>query len=163
MLSCSVTSDSLQPHGLQHTRLLLEWVAISSSRESSQLRDQPRSPVVQVDSLLSEPTGKPYKHWDEMYIFELVICGFWGYIIRRGITGSYDSSTVNFCKKPSYWFPLCCTSLHSRQQCTRFPFSPYPRQHLLFVHFLNDSYSDRCEVIQFLLILDGYSWLCYPQ
>ena len=50
--SRSVVSDSLWPHGLEPTSLLcpwdfsrpriLEWVAISSSRESSQPRDQTR-------------------------------------------------------------------------------------------------------------------------
>ena len=48
-------SDSLQPHGLQPTRVLghgilqarlLEWVASSSSRESSQPRDQTRASYI---------------------------------------------------------------------------------------------------------------------
>ena len=34
---------------------ILEWVAVPFSRGSS----QPRSPELQVDSLLSEPPGKP--------------------------------------------------------------------------------------------------------
>ena len=47
-VSCAVMSDSLQPHGLQHARLLCpwnapgkntEWVAISFSRGPSQSRD----------------------------------------------------------------------------------------------------------------------------
>ena len=35
--------------------IILEWVAVPFSRGSS----QPRSPVLQVDSLPSEPPGKP--------------------------------------------------------------------------------------------------------
>ena len=65
--SCSVMSDPLRPHGLQlpgssaHGILqarILEWVAISFSRGSSQPRDQPGSPTLQADSLLCEPSGK---------------------------------------------------------------------------------------------------------
>ena len=37
---------------------ILEWVAMPSSRGSSQPRDKPRSPALQVDSLPSEPPGK---------------------------------------------------------------------------------------------------------
>ena len=38
---------------------VLEWVAMPSFRGSSQLRDGLRSPAFQVDSLPSEPPGKP--------------------------------------------------------------------------------------------------------
>ena len=37
---------------------MLEWVAMPSSKGSSQPRDQPRSPTLQTDSLLSEPFPK---------------------------------------------------------------------------------------------------------
>ena len=45
-------------HGILQGRML-EWAAISFSRGSSQPRDRPGSPALQVDSLLSEPPGKP--------------------------------------------------------------------------------------------------------
>ena len=47
---------------------ILEWVAMSSSRGSSQPRIETRSSVLQADSLPSEPPGKPY------YLSSLIIC-----------------------------------------------------------------------------------------
>jgi len=38
---------------------ILEWVAMPSSRGSSQPRDQTQVSILQVDSLPSEPPGKP--------------------------------------------------------------------------------------------------------
>ena len=45
-------------HGILQARIL-EWVAMPSSRGSSQPGIKPRSPTLQMDSLLSEPPGKP--------------------------------------------------------------------------------------------------------
>ena len=45
-------------HGILQARIL-EWVAFSFSRGSSQPRDRPRSPTLQADSLPAEPQGKP--------------------------------------------------------------------------------------------------------
>ena len=38
---------------------IVEWVAFPFSRESSQPREDPRSPALQADSLPAEPQGKP--------------------------------------------------------------------------------------------------------
>ena len=45
-------------HGILQAKIL-EWIAVPFSRESSQARDQPRSPTLQVDSSPAEPQGKP--------------------------------------------------------------------------------------------------------
>ena len=45
-------------HGILQARIL-EWVAVPSSRGSSQPRDWTRSPTLQADSLSSKPPGKP--------------------------------------------------------------------------------------------------------
>ena len=45
-------------HGILQARIL-EWVAISFSRESSQPRDRTQIPPLQVDFLPAEPQGKP--------------------------------------------------------------------------------------------------------
>ena len=70
VLSRSVVSDSLQPQGLQPTRLLCSW---GFSRQEYWSRFpcpppgdlpnpgiKPRSPVLRVDSLPAEPPGKPW-------------------------------------------------------------------------------------------------------
>ena len=70
--SRSVMSDSLwalgysppgsSVHGILQARVL-EWVAISFSRGSSQPRDRTKSPALQADALTSEPPGKCNIMW----------------------------------------------------------------------------------------------------
>ena len=55
-MNCSPPSSCV--HGILQARTL-EWVALSFSRGSSQPRDQPGSPALQTDFLLSEPPRKP--------------------------------------------------------------------------------------------------------
>ena len=45
-------------HGILHARIL-EWVAISFSRDLPDPGIEPRSPALQADALTSEPPGKP--------------------------------------------------------------------------------------------------------
>ena len=69
MLSCSAVSDSLRPQGLQPTRLFCPrgfsrqeyWSGLPCPPvgDLPDLGIEPRSPAWQVDSLLSEPPGKP--------------------------------------------------------------------------------------------------------
>ena len=53
---CSLPGSSV--HGIFQARIL-EWVAMPSSRGSSQPRVKPRSPALQTNSLPSETPGKP--------------------------------------------------------------------------------------------------------
>ena len=65
--SCSVICNSLRPqelclpgfsmHGIFQARVL-EWVAISFSRDLPDSGIEPRSPALQADTLLSEPPVK---------------------------------------------------------------------------------------------------------
>ena len=57
--NCGPPSSSI--HETFQARIL-EWVAMPSSRGSAQLRDRIQSPALQVDSLLTEPPGKPVKY-----------------------------------------------------------------------------------------------------
>ena len=56
-MDCSLPGSST--HGILQARVL-ECVAISFSRGSSQPRIEPRSPTLQEDAIPSEPPGKPY-------------------------------------------------------------------------------------------------------
>ena len=57
-MDCNPPSSSV--HGIFQARIL-EWVAISFSRASSQPMIEPGSPALQADSLTAEPPRKPYK------------------------------------------------------------------------------------------------------
>ena len=69
VISHSVVSDFLQPHGLQPARLLYPWGFFRQEHWSElpcpPLGDcpnpgiKPRSPTLQIDSLPAEPPGKP--------------------------------------------------------------------------------------------------------
>ena len=67
-VSGSVGSNSLWSHGVQPARILcpqilqagiLEWVTFPSPAELPNPGIKPRSPILQADSLLSEPPRKP--------------------------------------------------------------------------------------------------------
>ena len=62
-MDCSPPGSSV--HEIFQTRIL-EWVAISFSRGSSQPRDEPRSPALQADSLPTELQGKPMTNLDNI-------------------------------------------------------------------------------------------------
>ena len=55
-MDCSLPCSSA--HGILQARVP-EWVVVLFSRGSSQPRDQPSSPALQADLLLSEPLGNP--------------------------------------------------------------------------------------------------------
>ena len=71
-MDCSPPGSSV--HGILQARLL-EWVAISFSRESSWPRDHTQISALQVDSLPREPPTEPAANpWTGLTLFCISIC-----------------------------------------------------------------------------------------
>ena len=81
-MDCSPSSSSV--HGTLQARIL-EWVAISSSRGSSQPRDWPGSPTLQAGSLPPELSGKSFASGVKLKFFR------WGGYPRCSARTWYDA------------------------------------------------------------------------
>jgi len=78
-MDCSLPGSSV--HGILQERIL-EWVAMPSSRGSSRPRIEARSSALQVDSLLSDPPGKPtISHF--LWVRRSKPLPFWGLLIKK--------------------------------------------------------------------------------
>jgi hypothetical protein len=70
------------------------------------------------------------------HVFSLPVGTSSGYMPRRGIAGSSDSTMSNFLRNLQTDFQSGCMSLQSHQQWRSVPLSPHRCQHLLSPEFL---------------------------
>ena len=74
--------------------------------------------------------------------------------------GPFGNYIFIFSRKFHTVFHSDCTNLHPHQQCVRVPFYPHLVNICFFVCvLLNDSHSDRCEVISHFLKFEFSLWL----
>ena len=101
-MDCSLPGSSV--HGIFQTRIL-EWVAFPFSRRSSQSRDQTHSPVLQAESLPSQPTGKP-QCWPIKISLEMfsIIQKFLKQLIRIYVSHSLNPQWNSLVKVPGSEF-----------------------------------------------------------
>ena len=63
--------------------------------------------------------------------FWIIVLVFFRYVPKNGTVSSYGSSLFSFLRNLHTVFHSGRANLHFHQQCTRAPFLPHPRQHLL--------------------------------
>ena len=80
-----------------------------------------------------------------LMFFQISVLGSFRYISRSGITGLKDRLVFNFLRYVHIAFHSGYTNLHSHQQCKRVPFLHSLGSTCCW--FIDDSHSDRCEVI----------------
>ena len=88
-MDCSPPGSSV--HRILQSRVL-EWVTMLSSSGSSRLKDRLRPPELQVDSLLSEPPGKPSLYLGTIQTETVLINIFISYNIESHVSLDYTPS-----------------------------------------------------------------------
>ena len=105
-MDCSPPGSSL--HGILQARIL-EWVAISFSRGSSQSKGKPASPALQADSLPLHHRGCPWSHSRfKPSLFESRAHSVWLYCPRG--QGLHFLFLLN-----PLWCPALCSACNSFQ------------------------------------------------
>ena len=123
-VSCSVVSDSLQPHGLKPTSLLCPWnspgkntgVSCPFPGDRPDLGIEPGSPALQADSLPVTNIDSALKSWDitlltkvctvKAMVFPVIMCGCESWTIKKTECQKTDA------------FDLCCWRRLLRVPCT---------------------------------------------
>ena len=115
-VDCSLPGSSV--HGISQASTL-EWVATSSSRASSQPRDEPVSPALQADTLPAEPPGKS-SLWRVIFScnlkYRLVLSKWTGYLQPRTELKVVPGSPVRWMEQPDFLRQLCTEGEWDRWQ-----------------------------------------------